>query len=134
RGNKDAALAMLGTLGTARADAARAEIYAGRKDWPKAVSALTAWEQKAVSGANLTDHQQAMLMRLVVAAALSSDAPTLQRVAATYGATMAKSHSAALFRVLTSPPVQQEADLPRAFEDIQQTRQLLDNLHETESP
>ena len=35
RGNKDAALAMLSTLQTAKADAARADIYTARKDWPQ---------------------------------------------------------------------------------------------------
>ena len=127
RGNKDTALAMLSTLGTAKADAAKADIYTARKDWPQTVAALTAWEHKAISTADLTGEQQAMVMRLAVAATLSGDAATLERVAGTYGAAMANGRSAAFFRLLTAAPVRDKDDLPRAFQEIQLARQIVSN-------
>ena len=134
RGNKDAALAMLSTLQTAKADAARADIYTARKDWPQTVAALTAWEHKAISTADLTGEQQAMVMRLAVAATLGGDTATLQRVAGTYGAAMAKGRSAGFFRVLTAAPVRDKDDLPRAFQEIQLTRALASNPDGLENP
>jgi plasmid stability protein len=134
RGNKDAALAMLSTLQTAKADAARADIYTARKDWPQTVAALTAWEHKAILTAELTGEQQAMVMRLAVAATLSEDTATLERVAGTYGAAMAKGRSAGFFRVLTAAPVRDKADLPRAFQEIQLTRALAGNPDGLENP
>lgn len=125
RGNKDAALAMLGALGTAEADDARADIYAARKDWARAIPALVALERKQVRTADeLTDAQQALVMRLAVAATHGADTATLRRLSATYGAAMARGGSAAMFRLITSPPVQGTEDLPRAFEDIRLARQL----------
>jgi hypothetical protein len=124
RGNKDTALTMLSALGTAGADAARADIYTARKDWPQTVAALTAWEQKQIKSSDLTDGQKAMVMRLAVAATLGSDAATLSRLAESYGPAMEKGHAAPLFRLLTSTPVQTKEDLPRAFEEIQLARQL----------
>ena len=70
-------------------------------------------------------------MRLAVAATLSGDTATLERVAGTYGAAMAKGRSAAFFRVLTAAPVRDKDDLPRAFQEIQLTRQLVSNPDET---
>jgi hypothetical protein len=134
RGNQDTALVMLGTMGTAKADASRADIYTARKDWPATVAALTAWEHKALSTAELTDRQQDMVMRLAVAATLSSDTATLERVAGSYGAAMEKGRSAAFFRLLTSAPVRDKGDLPRAFEEIQLARQLVGNLGGTGAP
>ena len=124
RGNRDAALTMLGTLDLADADELRAQIYASRKDWPHTVSALTALEHKAISAKDITDAQQSIVMRLAVAATLSSDSATLGRLADTYGAAMAKGNQASLFRVITSSPVQGTADLPRAFEEIQVAKRL----------
>jgi hypothetical protein len=124
RGNKDAALSMLDSLDTADADAERAEIYAGRKDWARTVGALTALEHKKIATADLTDAQRAIVMRLAVAATLGTDAATLARVADTYGPAMAKGSSAAVFRVMTSAPATGTADLPRAFEEIELIKQL----------
>ena len=125
RGNKDAALAMLGALGTADADEARADIYASRKDWARAIPALVALERKQVRTADeLTEAQQALVMRLAVAATHSADTATLRRLSTTYGAAMARGGSAAMFRLITSAPVQGTEDLPRAFEEIQLARRL----------
>jgi hypothetical protein len=124
RGHKDAALSMLSNLDTADADEARAEIYADRKDWAHAAFALTALEHKTISSADLTEKQQAIVMRLAEAAALSGDAATLERLAGSYGAVMAKSNSASLFRLVTSAPARGTEDLPRAFEEIQLAKKL----------
>ncbi|MDR3535097.1 MAG: hypothetical protein P4L71_01230 [Acetobacteraceae bacterium] len=134
RGNTDSALGMLNTLGTAKADVARADIYASRKDWPQVVAALTAWEHKETATTDLTDQQRAVVTQLVSAATLSGNTAALEQVAATYGPAMAKGSSAALFRVLTSAPVRENADLPRAFEEIQLARQLPGKLDAMGTP
>jgi hypothetical protein len=134
RGDQDAALTMLRELGTAKADAARADIYIARKDWPQTVAALTAWEKKAISTPDLTDKQQAMVMRLAVAATLSSDTATLDRLAGTYGPAMSKGKSAAFFRLLTSAPIRDAADLPRATAEMQLAQQLASNPGAMEAP
>jgi hypothetical protein len=124
RGNRDAALAMLGGIDAADADEVRSEIYAARKDWVGVVAALTALEHKQILTDNLTEPQQAIVMRLAVAATLSADPATLARVAESYGTVMAKSTSASLFRLMTSAPARGTGDLPRAFEEIQLAKQL----------
>ena len=125
RGNKDAALAMAQAIATADADELRADIYAGRADWPHAAAALVDLEHKRITDpATLDGDQQALVMRLAVAATLSGDAALLQRVGQSYAAAMAKGSNAAMFRLMTSSPVRQAADLPRAFEDIKLARQL----------
>ncbi len=134
RGNTDSALAMLNLLGTPKADLARADIYTARKDWPQVVTALTAWEHRKTITGNLTDRQRAIVTRLAVAAALSGDTATLDHVVATYGTAMATGSSAALFRVLTSAPVHDNADLSRAFQEIQLARQVSSNLGAMATP
>jgi hypothetical protein len=129
RGNKDVALGMLDVLGTADSDEMRADIYTTRKDWPNTISALTALERKRISSAvDLTEDQQAIVMRLAEAATLGADSATLVRLTETYGASMANGKSAALFRLITSPPVRGTSDLPRAFEENQLARQLQRSL------
>ena len=125
RGNTDAALSMLQNIGTPEADSARADIYVAQKDWIHAVSALTSLEQKRVpQSGSLTEEQQAIVTRLAVAAALGEDAATLKRVTDIYGATMASTASAGLFRIITSNPVRGTTDLPRAFEEIKLARKM----------
>jgi hypothetical protein len=129
RGNKDAAIAMLNQLDSEAAETARAEIHTARKDWPRAIVALIALERRQIATADtLTPPQQALVMRIAEAATLGSDAETLSRVTATYGAAMAKGNSAALFRLIGSAPIRATKDLPRAFEEIQLARQLRASL------
>jgi hypothetical protein len=126
RGNKDTALTMLSALSSAEADEARADILTARKDWPHAIAALTSLESKRIPPAtsDLTADQQALIMRLAEAATLGSDSATLDRLATTYGDAMGKGSNAALFRLVTSAPIHGTKDLPRAFQEIQLTRQL----------
>jgi hypothetical protein len=129
RGNTDAALTMLQALDLPEALAARADIYTARKDWPKAVAALTALEGKRIGAAtDLTADQQSLVMRLAVAASLAADTDTVQRLSRTYAPAMAKGNSAAMFRLVSSSPIRGTADLPRAFEEIQLARQLPNSL------
>ncbi|HET6307370.1 MAG TPA: hypothetical protein VFG12_09310, partial [Rhodopila sp.] len=135
RGNTDRALTMLAALPTAQADAARADIYTGRKDWPHAEAALSDWEHKAIpTPAQLNDQQQSMVMRLAVAATLTSDSATLARLASTYGAAMQTGHAGAFFRLLTAAPVRDQDDLPRAFQEIQLAQQLVTHPADMETP
>ena len=134
RGNKDVALGMLDNLASPDADEARAEIYAARKDWPHTVAALTAYESKKITSADLSEADQGIVLRLAEAATLSGDTATLERVAGKYGPAMEKSHSAALFRLLTSAPATGTADLPRAFEEISMAKQLEGHIGPSGSP
>lgn len=125
RGNKDAALAMFKTLGTAVADEARADIYTARKEWGPALAALLELEQKSITAPGpLTVDQQAIVLRLAVAATLGEDGPALKRITDSYASAMAAGPSADMFRVVTSSPVRGTADLPRAFEEIRLARKL----------
>ncbi len=128
RGNKDAALSMLASLSTAASDEVRADIHASREDWPHMVEALTSLERRRVLTPNLDADEQALVNRLAVAATLASDAATLGRLTASYGAAMAKSPSAGLFQLMTSAPVRGTGDLPRAFQEIQAARQVQTGL------
>jgi len=124
RGNKDAALTLLNGLDNADADEIRAQIYTARKDWVQVVGALTALEHGQTMTATLTMPQQAIVMRLAVAATLSGDSATLARLSGSYGTAMAKGSSGSLFRLMTSAPARGTGDLPRAFEEIQLAKQL----------
>jgi hypothetical protein len=125
RGNTDGALGMLARINNAEADGLRADLYSDRKDWPHAVAALTALEQKQITAPDkLSDAQQALVLRLAEAATLASDAATLDRLSRTYGAAMAGGSSATLFQLVTSPPVTGSADVPRALGDIELARKL----------
>ena len=128
RGNNEAALRMLGAIGTAEADEARADIQGNRGDWPGAVAALADLERKRIGGGNgpatlLTPDQQALVMRLTVAATLAADDATVARVAASYGPAMEKGVSAPMFRLMTSAPVRNMSDLPRAYQEIKVAQQ-----------
>ena len=128
RGNKDVALSMLALLSTAAANEVRADIYASREDWPHTVEALTSLEQQRILTPNLDADQQALVARLAVAATLSSDVTTLERLKASYGPVMATGASAGLFQLMTSPPVRGTDDLPRALQDLQTARQVQRDL------
>ena len=128
RGNDEAALRMLGAIGTAEADEARADIQGNHGDWPGAVAALADLEHKRIGGGNgpvtlLTPDQQALVMRLTVAATLAADDATVARVAASYGPAMGKGVSAPMFRLMTSAPVRNMSDLPRAYQEIKVAQQ-----------
>lgn len=128
RGNKDLALSMLASLPTVAADEVRADIYASRADWPHVVEVLTSLERQRSFAPEPGVDQQALVIRIAIAATLSSDAATLRRLTALYGAAMAKSASAGLFQLMTSAPVHGTEDLPRAFREIQTARQVQSDL------
>ncbi len=129
RGNSAAALRMLGMIGTAEADELRADIQGSHGDWPGAVAALTDLERKRIDrddgpAALLTPDQQALVMRLTVAATLAADSATVTRMAASYGPAMEKGVSAPMFRLMTSAPVRDMADLPRAYQEIRTAQKI----------
>jgi hypothetical protein len=129
RGNTDTAIAMLGQIHSAAAAEQLADLQTTRKAWPKVVAALTELEQLSIPDpANLTVQQQALVMRIAESATLASDSGTLARIGATYGAAMAKSSSAPLFRVIGSVPVRTTADLPRAYEELKLARKVRADL------
>lgn len=129
RGHQDAALRMLDAIGTAGSDTLRADIFGARGMWPNAVGALTALEGRLLdtatgAPAQLSAEQQALVLRIAVAATLAGDAATLERVTTAYGPAMQKSESSAMFRLMTSAPVRGTADLPRAFDEIKLVQQM----------
>ncbi len=134
RGNKDLALSMLAFLPTVAADEVRADIYASRQDWPHVVEVLTSLERQRGLTPEPNVDQQALVLRIAIAATLSSDAATLRRLTVLYGAAMAKGVSAGLFQLMTSAPVRGTEDLPRAFREIQTARQVQSDLTGWRSP
>ena len=128
RGNKDVAIAMLNQLDSEAADEQLAEIHTLKKDWPRALAALTSLERRAaIDPDRPTARQQALVMRIAEAATLGSDSATLARMTSTYGAAMAKSGSAPLFRLMGSAPVRAPQDLPRAYDEIDLAQKLRTN-------
>jgi hypothetical protein len=128
RGHRDVALRMLDAIGTAESDALRADTFGARGEWPSALGAITALEGRLIgpagAPAQLSAKQQAVVLRLAVAATLAGDTATLQRVTTAYGPAMEKSESSSRFRLMTSAPVRGTADLPRAFEEIKLVQQM----------
>ncbi len=129
RGRQDVALGMLDAIGTAESDALRADVFGARGAWPSAVGALTALEARVIgpatgAPAQLSAEQQAVVLRLAVAATLAGDTATLERVTTAYGPGMEKGESSSMFRLMTSAPVRGAADLPRAFEEIKLMQQM----------
>ena len=133
RGNRETALRMLEEIGSAEADDARADIQGRRGDWPGAVVALTALERRQIGTgrepvAALTPDQQALVMRLTVAATLAADATTVARMATSYGSAIENSPSGPIFRLMTSAPVRGTADLLRAYEEIKLAQQVRNQI------
>lgn len=132
RGRQDAALQMLEAINTPDSDTMRADLYGARQAWPQALGALTSLEAKLIPAPAdpLSPAQQALVLRLAVAATLANDAPALTRITTAYAAAMEKSPSAPAFRLMTSAPVRGTTDLPRAFDEIKLIQQMKDQIGE----
>ena len=138
RGNRETALRMLESIDSAEADDARADIQGRRSDWPGAVAALTSLERREIGAGGepvvtLTPDQQALVMRLTVAATLAADGATVARMTASYGSAIESSASGPMFRLMTSAPIRGTADLPRAYEEIKLAQQVRSQIG-TEKP
>jgi hypothetical protein len=118
RGGLAAATAALAALDTEAADEARATLLEQAKDWPGAVSALSAYAQKTVpAGGMLAEKPANVLLRLASAAAQAGDEKLLARLRERELSRMPAGKLADMFRLLTERPVQGVADLPRAAQE-----------------
>lgn len=129
RGKSEAALRMLEMIGTVEADEARADIQGNLGNWPGAVAALADLEHRQIGSGDepvalLTPDQQALVMRLTVAATLAADNAMVVRMRTSYGPAMEKGSSAPTFRLMTSAPVRDMTDLPRAYQEIKMAQQI----------
>ncbi len=119
RGDTAGAVAALAELGTPAADDARAAILESAKDWPAAERALTAFVAKTVPPeGRLDEGQRRTLLRLATAAAQAGDEATLAGLRRREATRMAGGPLGDMFRLLTSGPVQNVADLPRAGQEM----------------
>ena len=128
------ASSLLETVDTAAADRERAELWAGRKQWPEALRALTALAEKVLppEGA-LEPGLQDLVLQIASAAVQAGDPAVLGRLMARDGSRLDASR-AKLFQLLTAAPINSPADLPRAGREIALARALPDSLQSSARP
>jgi hypothetical protein len=135
RGDRDAALAALGSLKTPAADEARATILERANEWPAAEKALTDYAAKSVPHeGKLDDGQRRTLLRLATAAARAGDDATLTELRQRETARMASGPLADMFRLLTSAQVRSVADLKRSGQEAALARGLSGELNALQPP
>jgi hypothetical protein len=117
-GHMDRARAILLDINTPAADDLRASLLTDAQDWPGAASALMDLVAKTVpdDGA-LAPAQQDTLLRLASALSRAGDTGALQALGAKYGSRIEGPRSD-MFRLLTAPPVNNVADLPRSSTEM----------------
>ncbi len=119
RGDRGAAVALLEELGSAEADAARADILEEARDWRQAERALADYAGKTVPAAgSLNDAQRRTLLRLAGATAQADDPAALAGLRQREGKRIGGGPLGDMFRLLTSGPIQGSADLGRAGREI----------------
>ena len=111
-------VALLEEVGSAEADAARADILEEARDWRQAERALADYAGKTVpADGPLDDAQRRTLLRLAGATAQAGDPAALAALRQREGKRMDGGSLGDMFRLLTSGPVQGSADLkPRGRE------------------
>jgi hypothetical protein len=125
RGDPGAAVALLEEVGSAEADAARADILEEAKDWRQAERALADYAGKTVPATgSLDDAQRRTLLRLAGATAQAGDPAALTALRQREGKRMDGGPLGDMFRLLTSGPVQDGADLTRAGREIALARSI----------
>lgn len=137
RGAVGPATAALAALGTPAADEARAGLLERAKDWPAATAALASYVAKTVPAEGMLAAAARALLRLASDAAQARDEALLARLRDQDLARIPPGKTADLFRLLTAPPVQGVADLPRAAQEAALARALpaaLKSLGTTAAP
>jgi hypothetical protein len=125
RGDPAGAVALLEQIGSAEADAARADILEEARDWRQAERALADYADKTVPTAgSLNDAQRRTLLRLAGATAQAGDPAALAALRQREGKRMEGGPLGDMFRLLTSGPVQSSTDLSRVGREIALARGL----------
>jgi hypothetical protein len=129
RGDQGTAVALLEEVGTAEADAARADILEDARDWHQAERALADYAGKTVPAAgSLNDAQRRTLLRLAGATAQAGDPAALAALRQREGKRMDGGSLGDMFRLLTSGPIEDSADLSRARREIALARGIPTDL------
>ncbi|MBV8097390.1 MAG: hypothetical protein JO110_29935 [Acetobacteraceae bacterium] len=124
-GDVSGAITALAGLESAAAADARAKIQENAKAWPEAEAALRELVAKTVPEEGPLDAgQRATVLRLASAAAQAGDAAQLAALRERQAARMGDGKEADLFRLLTAPPIQDTADLPRAGQEAALARKV----------
>lgn len=106
-------------IDTVAADEQRANLNEGAKNWPGAVSAWQAVSARTIpSDGKLDEVQAQLLVRLAAAADQAHDDVTLRRLRSRELPRLLPGQTADLLNLLTAPPVQSIADLPRSGRDM----------------
>lgn len=122
------ALATLATLQSPKAEEMRASLLETSRDWPGALAALRLLAAQQIPPAGtLSDAQQELVLREASAALQAGDQNALAALRTVDEGRIAGPRSA-LFRLLTAPPVEMPADLPRAARDISLAKQIPSGL------
>jgi hypothetical protein len=129
RGDPASAVALLEPIGSADADAARADILEEAKDWRQAERALADYADKTVPAAgSLNDAQRRTLLRLAGATAQAGDPAALAALRQREGKRMEGGPLGDMFRLLTSGPLQGSTDLSRVGREIALARGIPTDL------
>jgi hypothetical protein len=121
--------AALGTLGTDQALIQRADIAEQSNDLRDAAADLgTALADTAPATGPLDPSASALALRLASAVAQLGDTEALAKLRATYDGRFPNSSDAALFALLTAPPVETASDLPRAATESHVAKAILRGL------
>jgi hypothetical protein len=117
-GHMERATALLLDINTPPADDLRASLLTDAQDWRGAASALTDLVAKTVPAEGaLAPAEQDTLLRLASALSRTGDTAALLALGAKYGNRI-EGPRAGMFRLLTAPPVNNVADLPRSSSEM----------------
>lgn len=134
-GNRPAALSSLAAVDTTAALLERARIEEDASDWPAAAATLADTAARTLPPAGPLDSAESgLVLRWASALAQVGDEAGLARLRTRYTARLPDRNDADLLGVLTEPPVQDVADLPRAAQETAAARTLPAALQATRHP
>ncbi len=134
-GQTKAALASLAALGPDHALLDRAAIAEQASDWQEAAADLSTWlGAHATAAGRLDAHSAFAVLRLASDRAELADTAGLAALRARYAGRFANKDDAAIFNLLTAPPVVSLADLSRADKDLHTARALPATLRAISPP
>ncbi len=134
-GQTEAALAALAPFTSVAAMEARAHILEDAKDWPRALSALSALAGKTIPPEGTLDAtQRHLLLRLAAAASAAGDTGTLATLRDQDLPRLGTGPDADMLRVLTEAPVTSVADLARARSEEQSATSVAARMAQAAGP
>lgn len=118
-GDRPAALSLLTKLGTAAADAARAELQEEAGDWPAAERAWVDCAEQSIQGSGpMNEDQTRVVVRLATAAARAGDDAGLANLRAKYERRLVRGSLSDMFRLLTAEPIRTSRDIERSKQEL----------------